>query len=244
MFLFLTVSIVAMLALVQSLFGVGLLVFGTPTLLLLGHPFADALAILLPASITISFLQLWKSGSQEIAFVKSFAVRCLAPLSLSLATILLLDLQASLNVFVALLLAVFVTLRCHPNLYEQARKWVVRHPRPWLILMGAVHGVSNLGGALLLVFAASRCRQKDDIRALIAFCYASFAAVQLLILAVVTPTVFQWSQVVFAALAGVLFLVAGQRVFRWVSAPAFNRLSTTFAAAYAVPLGLRAVGVL
>ena len=31
---------------VQSIFGVGLLLFGTPTLLLLGYPYADTLWIL------------------------------------------------------------------------------------------------------------------------------------------------------------------------------------------------------
>ena len=42
---------------VQSIFGVGLLLFGTPTLLLLGYPYADTLWILVPASVTISIVQ-------------------------------------------------------------------------------------------------------------------------------------------------------------------------------------------
>ena len=44
-------AVIIVLAVVQSLFGVGLLVFGTPTLLLLGYPYQDALAILLPAPL-------------------------------------------------------------------------------------------------------------------------------------------------------------------------------------------------
>ncbi len=48
---------VLVLAVVQSVFGVGLLVFGTPTLLLLGYPFDQVLAYLLPCSILISALQ-------------------------------------------------------------------------------------------------------------------------------------------------------------------------------------------
>ena len=42
---------------VQSIFGVGLLLFGTPTLLLLGYPYADTLWISSPASVTISIIQ-------------------------------------------------------------------------------------------------------------------------------------------------------------------------------------------
>ncbi len=240
----LTVSIVAVLAVVQSLFGVGLLVFGTPTLLLLGYSFADALAILLPASVTISLLQVWKSGGQDVAFVRSFTGWCLVPLAVSLAAILLLDLHATLNIFVAILLTVFVTLRLCQGVNEHAREWVAQHPRRWLLLMGAVHGVSNLGGALLLIFAASRFRRKEDIRALVAFCYACFAAMQLTILAVVTPSVFGRSQVGYAGVAAIVFLLVGQRVFRWVSAPAFDWLLTLVAGAYAGLLGLRSAGVL
>jgi uncharacterized protein len=240
----LTVSIVAGLAVVQSLFGVGLLVFGTPTLLLLGYSFVDALAILLPASVTISLLQVWKSGGQDVAFVRSFAGWCLVPLALSLAAVLLFNLHASLNVFVAILLAVFVMLRLYPDVNEHAREWVARHQRTWLVLMGVVHGVSNLGGALLLISAASRFRRKEDIRALIAFCYACFAATQLAVLALFTPGVFGWSQVGYATVAGVVFLLIGQRLFRWVAEPAFDWLLTFVAAAYAGLLGLRSVGVL
>jgi uncharacterized membrane protein YfcA len=220
------------------------LVFGTPTLLLLRYSFADALAILLPASITISLLQACRSRGHSVAFVRSFAGWCLVPLTSSLAAILLFDLHASLNVFVSILLAVFVILRLYPDVNEHAREWVAQHQRTWLVLMGVVHGVSNLGGALLLIFAASRFRRREDIRALIAFCYACFAAIQLTVLAVSMPSACGWSQVGYATVAGVVFLLIGQRVFRWVSAPAFDWLLTLVAGAYAALLGLRSVGVL
>ena len=239
----LTIFIVAVLAIVQSLFGVGLLVFGTPTLLLLGHSFAGALAILLPASITISVLQVWKSGGQDAAFTRVFAGWCLVPMAASLAAILLLDLRASLNMAVALLLLVFVVLRSDRALDAWAHEWVGRHDRVWLLVMGLVHGASNLGGALLLVFAATRSRSKEDIRAVIAFCYACFAAVQLTVLAAVTPSMFSWSQVGYGAVAAIVFLLVGQRMFRWVPAPAFDSLLTLLAGAYAGLLGLRAAGL-
>lgn len=239
-----TVSIVALLAVVQSVFGVGLLVFGTPTLLLLGHSFADALAILLPASIAISLLQVWKTGIEDVRFVRVFAIWCLAPVAVSLAAMLVLDVHATPNLFVAILLAVFVSLRLSPDLDHSARQWVSRHEKTWLVLMGVVHGVSNLGGALLLIFASARFRRKEDIRALIAFCYACFAAIQLGVLAIVTPGVLRWSHLTYGAVAAATFLAVGQRAFRGVSAPAFHRLFTALAGAYTVVLGLRAIGVL
>jgi hypothetical protein len=55
-------AIVVVLAAVQSVFGVGLLVFGTPLLLLMDLQFPTVLAYLLPCSLTISAMQVISSG--------------------------------------------------------------------------------------------------------------------------------------------------------------------------------------
>jgi uncharacterized membrane protein YfcA len=238
----LIVAIILIFAVVQSLFGVGLLVFGTPTLLLLGYPFAQTLAILLPASIAVSLLQTWSSGGQSIAFARQFGLWCLVPLATSLALALALDLHTSLNLLVALMLASFAALRMFPKAGYIAKDWVAKHSPAWLVLMGLVHGLSNLGGALLTIFAASRHRQKEEIRSLIAFCYACFAAIQLGVLALFSPGLFGWQQLGYAAIAATMFGLVGQHIFRWVSAPIFDRLLTTFIAAYAALLGMRSFG--
>ncbi len=50
--------IVFVTSVMQSLFGVGVLLFGTPLLLLAGYPFLQSLLILLPISISINVLQI------------------------------------------------------------------------------------------------------------------------------------------------------------------------------------------
>src|ERR687884_1371728 len=55
-------AVVLAYSVVQSVFGVGLLVFGTPTLLLLGFSFEEVLAYLLPCSLAISVLQVHDGG--------------------------------------------------------------------------------------------------------------------------------------------------------------------------------------
>ena len=47
-------------SIIQSVFGVGVLLFGTPLLLLLGYDFIDALIVLLPIYIAINALQILK----------------------------------------------------------------------------------------------------------------------------------------------------------------------------------------
>jgi uncharacterized membrane protein YfcA len=235
--------IVGVFSIVQSLFGVGLLVFGTPTLMLLDYPFPAALAILLPASLTISSLQLLNGPPTERAFLSQFAAWCLAPLAATLALALSFQLQTSLNLLVSLTLALFVMLRTVPWLEERAKRFLVKHQRLWFLLMGVVHGISNLGGGLLTILASFRTNEKERIRHTIALCYSSFAVIQLGVLAAISPGVFSWRQWAYAALAAFIFLSIGQQIFRWLSAPLFSLLFTGFMACYAALLGLRAFGL-
>ena len=57
---------------VQSIFGVGVLLFGTPLLLLLGYDFLDALITLLPISIAINSFQILKHYNHiDLSFYKN-----------------------------------------------------------------------------------------------------------------------------------------------------------------------------
>jgi len=237
-------TVIAVFSVVQSLFGIGLLVFGTPTLLLLGFPFDHTLAVLLPASLAISVLQVLISPRVEVAFARSFVIWCLVPIGVTLALVFWLQLQSGLNLVVALALAAFVAQRWLPQRGEVARRWVAQHERTCLLLMGVVHGLSNLGGGLLTIFAASRRREKVQIRGLISFCYAGMATSQLIVLAWLHSELFGWRQLVYAAISSCVFLIVGQRVFRGVSNPLFEWLLTAFMTGFAGLLGLRTVGLL
>jgi hypothetical protein len=234
--------VVAALAVVQSTLGVGLLVFGTPTLLIAGYTYPQALAILLPASLAISLLQVWRGGRPDARFILRFSSWCLVPLALTLVLVLAMNVRAGLNVAVALLLFLFALSRASASAREAARTWMSGRERPWLVLTGIIHGLSNLGGATLIVLSAARHRSKGDIRGEVAFCYTCFAFVQLVVLAALTPDVFGHAQIAYAAVAATLFLTVGQRVFRFTSESVFDGLITVLAVSYAALLAWRSVG--
>jgi uncharacterized protein len=235
---------VTLFSFIQSLFGVGLLVFGTPTFLLLGYPFPETLAILLPASIAVSLLQIQKGPQIDFQLARQFLVWCLPALAVSLTLVLVFKLQTSLTLYISILLAFFAILRAAPLLGEHAKAWIAQHAREWLLMMGIVHGLSNLGGALLTIFAAARYRDKDQVRAAIALCYSCFAAIQLSILAVLRPDVFGWQQFAYGAVSAVVFVTVGQPTFRGLSAAVFDRLFTAFISGYAILLALKYVQLL
>ena len=81
-----TIAVVLFFSVFQSLLGMGLLVFGTPTMLLLGFDFDYTLVSLLPPSIIISSLQLYKDHKNIdkkmainfVFFCLPFVILCLS----------------------------------------------------------------------------------------------------------------------------------------------------------------------
>ena len=71
------ICVIVFLIIIQSIFGVGLLLFGTPSLLVLGYDFANTINILMPVSITISLMQFFKSKISDRNFIKEYNLFCL-----------------------------------------------------------------------------------------------------------------------------------------------------------------------
>ena len=77
--------IIILLSIFQSVFGIGLLLIGTPTFLLIGYNFFDVLNLLLPFSITISLLQVIYSKEIDSRFNKRILLYCIPALILALS---------------------------------------------------------------------------------------------------------------------------------------------------------------
>ena len=78
------ISIIVFLVAFQSLFGVGLLLFGTPIFLLLGYSFESTLALILPVSIIISLLQIIYHRKLSNNHILEFNTYCLPFLAIFL----------------------------------------------------------------------------------------------------------------------------------------------------------------
>jgi hypothetical protein len=208
------VATVGVLGIVQSLFGVGLLLFGTPVLLLLGMPFPLVLAYLLPCSIVVSALQVATSGGLTLEPIRRRFLGYAVPAVLLATTVaLLVGSPRQVRVVVGAMLVLTAVVRLGP-LHQPLSRFVGRHLRPLMVLLGVVHGLSNLGGGILTVIVGARHTDKVEIRRHIAFAYGAMATVQL---AVVYPTarprVSLPLVLLLPVLAGAVFLVLGQRVF-------------------------------
>ena len=227
-------ALIMVLSVVQGLFGVGLLVFGTPTLLLLGFPFQEALACLLPSSVLISALQLWQ-GKGRVELHRSLPW-ALPPLFLGLTLVLSGTVSVDMKFMLGLLMVLSVLVRLCAPLKERFQKFLNRSTGGYMALMGFVHGISNMGGALLTILAASRYQQKDDIRANIACCYLVFGMSQLALLALFHPEMFSIMTVALAATSAATYGTLVQLVYLKTSESRYQGLITLVTLCYGLVL--------
>ena len=167
-------------AIVQSIFGTGVLLFGTPLLLILGYNFQYALIILLPTSILISFFQL-KNNLDKIDF-QFYKKLFLFSIPLIILFFYLTNLNSiRINIFVGIFLVV-VAIKENILSINRMIKFLIKYESLYLMIMGMIHGITNLGGALLSAIVFSKNLSKDSKRTTIAICYLTFALFQIITL--------------------------------------------------------------
>lgn len=236
------VATIAVLALVQSIFGMGLLVFGTPSLLLLGLPFSEALGWLLPASVAISAIQVGSDSAQTVKVWKGARpLLCLIPLVITLGLVLRYNLHAKIDIAIGVTLLAASIVRMNKDLQNYLAKFVKSGEQGYLVIMGLVHGFTNMGGALLSVYASSQHGEKHDIRGTISAYYLSFGIVQILTLAIFKPGVLALHGLLAAAVSASIYLAAGQFAFKHSTPRLYNNAFTGFIAFYGVAVVLKTV---
>ena len=171
---------VAVSSFIQSIFGVGVLLFGTPLLMLQGYDFFQAVIVLLPISLLINLSQIVKDHkSVDIAFYKKIIVYTIPFIVIFLAV--LNETKINIGLLISVLL-LFVAAKDFSDRVNNFVNLVVRHERSYFILMGIVHGLTNLGGPLLTVAVHSKDYEKRTTRATVAASYATFATFQIVTL--------------------------------------------------------------
>jgi len=233
-------AIIAALSVIQSLFGMGVLVFGTPTLLLMGYDFITILSYLLPASFAISTLQVFANRSGRAAVSRYLYLLCLPGIAIGLWLVGASPLAPWVNIMIGWALLISAATR----FWAPARKFcsimLEKHLPAYHLIMGGLHGLTNLGGALLAILASGTSTDKDVIRYTIAHYYLAFSTIQILLLA----TFFGQHDALLANLpsivvAAVVYQLVGNRIFIRISNHSFDMALTVFIAAYGIVVLLK-----
>ena len=162
---------------IQSLFGVGVLLFGTPILLLQGYEFHHAIYVLLPVSLSINVIQIVKDH-QVIDW--NFCRKILTYAVPFIVFFLLIVRSVSIDFGLAVgLLLLLVAIKDWFRTARNIADMLVRYEKPYFALMGSIHGLTNLGGPLLTAAVHIKGYEKRIARATIAAAYAMVATSQI-----------------------------------------------------------------
>ena len=146
-------TIIFLLTIFQSLFGVGLLLFGTPIFLFIGYDFGSTLVLLLPISISISFLQIVYQRSSIKSLVSEYNIFCLPFLVLFLVVAITLRDMVDIRIYVSIILIVTSLIILNKNRIFRREKCLLKYRKVYLILIGSIHGFTNMGGGFLSIFS-------------------------------------------------------------------------------------------
>jgi len=213
---------------IQSIFGVGVLLFGTPLLLLFGYDFVNTLTILLPISIAINLLQLIKHYQHiDFGFYKKILIYTIP------IVVLFLFIGVSNNINISLLIGVFLLFVALKNSVIKVEifleKWV-KYERSYLILMGLVHGITNLGGSLLTAIIHEKNYPKDQARITIAACYATFAIFQLITLFILglSSELSYSDHISFLQIGVIVFLLTEEILYHQINNQRYHQIFAAF----------------
>ena len=173
------IILITLFCIFQSVFGVGLLLLGTPTFLLIGYNFFEVLNILLPYSIVISFLQIFINKKKKFKFGKKILIHSIPFLILGLIIVEYIQHKINFVLIVSIFLIFFSVL----NIINLKNKKIkIKNINFSLKFLGLFHGLTNLGGSLLTIISSNVHSDKNIIRYNISSGYFIFALFQLLLI--------------------------------------------------------------
>ena len=174
-----------LLVILQTIVGVGVLVLGTPLLLLLNYNIIEIMNILLPISITTSLLNYiyLKSNKEKLKInldkgIKKNFILIFLPgifLGLFLTSKLILYINFEILVSVIILTSLLIKLKFEKKINNLR----LTYKKMILALVSIIHGLTNSGGTLLTIFfSVINNNKKNQSRYSITFYYLILASVQ------------------------------------------------------------------
>ena len=234
MYFFIELTTIIILIIVQSIFGVGLLLFGTPTFLLLGYDFADTINILIPVSIVVSFLQFSRSKITDKKFLVEYNLYCLPFLVLFLFLALYFRYNIDFKFFVALLLTISSLLILNKSKFSSFEAKFFQLKKYILIIIGTVHGFTNMGGSFLSIYSTLISKNKKELaRYYISYGYLIMGIIQYFIVLFISFKLLNFSKLYYALIAIFIYLPS-QKIFKNINDKSFSRYINIIALLYGI----------
>lgn len=174
--------LVIILVMIQSIAGVGVLVLGTPTLLLLDISLIETMNYLLPISIITSLVNLiiMRLKINSLSYDKSrfilFFIICIPFVFVGLIILKLVNDLIKIDYLVAII--IILTLIFKKKISLISKNLSLKANKIILMIIGIIHGLTNSGGTLLSILLININTSKKRSRSEITLFYFFLALIQ------------------------------------------------------------------
>ena len=218
---------VFLLIIIQSVYGVGILIFGVPILILYGFEYLDIIGLLLPSSMTISTFQIFKNRTVTSNELKHLPLAIFG-VAMGLVVAAYFDTAEFMPAIVGTLMLTATFFRISTLTKKYMEYYFEKYQSIFHILNAILHGFTNLGGVLLVVYSSSVHNGKIQIVYCTALFYMVYAASQMIIIFLIGHGEIFKAGLIYVPITALLYTTLGQKTFRLVSQKKFETLTTYF----------------
>jgi len=168
-------TIIFLLSIIHSIFGIGLLAIGTPLLLLLNYDFLIILKILLPCSILISTFQIYKT--KNILKADKKIIHRSVPY-VFLGALIIYFFSSNINFKLIIGFSILIILFLKIFLKKKINLLINKNKTILISFTGFFHGLTNTGGSLISLIFQSLKKNKHEVQGCIAYTYFLYALIQ------------------------------------------------------------------
>jgi uncharacterized protein len=220
-------TLIVSLAAIQSIVGVGVLVVGTPTLLLLNLPMIEIMNFLLPISILTSLLNIIIIKKQNNFFynfdrLKNFFKLCIPSVFIGLIILKYLDKFINFDYVVSFI--IILTLVFRKNISKIFKKISKRINKIILVIIGIIHGMTNSGGSLLSIMMMNLNKSKKNSRSEITLFYFILALLQFFLLYLIFGVTISINQFYITLVYIVIGVVLGNVLLKFTKESLYQNL--------------------
>jgi uncharacterized protein len=235
--------LVIILVMIQSVVGVGVLVLGTPTLLLLDVTLIEAMNYLLPISIITSLINLMimKLKINTFNYDKDrlilFFIICVPFVFLGLIILKFFNELINFDYLVSIIIILTLIYKKKISLITKNLSYKLN--KVILMIIGIIHGLTNSGGTLLSIILINLNKSKKESRSEITLIYFFLALIQFILFYLLfdhEQNIYEYHLIILYIFIGVIL---GNIFLKFTSEILFIRIIFTLALISSVSLILK-----
>ena len=219
------------LVVLQTIVGIGVLVLGTPILLILHYDIAQAISILLPISILTSLINLFYfKFIEKISILdlganikKSFFTICIPAIFFGLILLKYFQNEINFKILVSIFILISLIIKKYYDNYLLTLSGI--NSKIMLFGIGLVHGLTNSGGTLLSIFILNISKNlKFKTRYNLTFFYFFLALLQYFIFIIFFQMLVFFDALTYLILIIFIGIIVGNFLVGHISEKKFNFL--------------------